>query len=73
MKRRRRGTPTELTDTERGALQQLADADGILSRWPVGRGVTRSLREREYVVVFSDFVLLTDTGREALAGPGSRS
>jgi hypothetical protein len=68
MKRRRRATPIELTDTERRALQQLADADGILSRWPVGRAVTRSLRQRDYVVVFSEFVMLTDAGRETLAG-----
>jgi hypothetical protein len=68
MKRRRRATPTELTDTERRALQQLADAGGILSRWPVGRAVTRSLRQGDYVVVFSEFVMLTDAGRETLAG-----
>jgi hypothetical protein len=67
MRRRRRPTPTELTDTERQALQQLADADGILSRWPVGRSVTRSLGQRDYVVVFSEFVILTDAGRDALA------
>jgi hypothetical protein len=68
MKRRRcrRRTPTELTDRERGALQQLVDADGIVSRWPVGRAVTRSLYQRRYVVVFSDFVILTDAGRKAL-------
>jgi hypothetical protein len=73
MKRRRRATPTELTDTERRALQQLAEADGVLHRWPVGRAVARSLRQRDYVVIFSEFVMLTDAGRDALAGGESRS
>ena len=73
MTRHRRATPTELTDTEGRALQQLADADGILSRWPVGRTVTRSLLQRDYVVVFSEFVILTDAGREALTERESRS
>lgn len=67
MKWLRSKIPTELTDGERRALQQLHDASGTLSRWPVGRSVTSSLRQRRYVVVFSEFVILTKAGRNALA------
>jgi hypothetical protein len=67
MKRRRRETPTDLTDAERRALHLLADTGGIASRWPVGRDMTSRLRQRGFVMVFSEFVILTDEGREALA------
>jgi hypothetical protein len=58
--------PCELTEEERRALVLLDKASGILSRWPVGRAVALSLQRRGYVMNVSDFVLLTDAGREAL-------
>ena len=58
--------PSELTDEERQALTQLDEASGTLSRWPVGRAIALPLQRRGYVMNFSDFVLLTEAGREAL-------
>jgi len=49
------------------ALERLGAADGYATRWPVGRQVTRSLANRQLVVVASDYVLLTEAGRSALA------
>jgi CheY-like chemotaxis protein len=65
-----------LTAADWAALKQLEATDGYAMRWPVGRQVTRSLANRRLVVVASDYVLLTQAGRRALAGDsqhGSRS
>jgi DNA-binding NarL/FixJ family response regulator len=56
-----------LAAAEREALEQLGAADGYATRWPVGRQITRSLANRQLVVVGSDYVLLTQAGRRALA------
>jgi hypothetical protein len=58
--------PPELTDEERRALELLDEVSGTLSRWPVERAIALSLQRRGYVMNFSDFVVLTDAGREAL-------
>ena len=47
-------------------------ADGYATRWLVGRAVTRSLAGRRLVMVASDYVLLTEAGRRALAGDDQR-
>ena len=57
----------ELDAAERAALEQLGEAEGYATRWPVGREVTRSLADRQLIVVTSDFVMLTKAGRRALA------
>jgi hypothetical protein len=57
----------ELAGAERAALEQLGAADGYATRWPVGRQVARSLADRQLVVIASDYVLLTEAGRRALA------
>jgi hypothetical protein len=62
--------PSELTDEERQALGQLDKAGGTLSRWPVGRAIALPLQRHGYVMNFSDFVLLTEAGREALQSGG---
>jgi DNA-binding NarL/FixJ family response regulator len=59
--------PEGLAAAERVALERLGAADGYVTRWPVGRQVTRSLANRQLVVVASDYVLLTEAGRRALA------
>ena len=59
--------PGGLAAAERVALERLGAADGFATRWPVGRQVTRSLASRQLVVVASDYVLLTEAGRRALA------
>jgi CheY-like chemotaxis protein len=59
--------PSGLAAAERMALERLGAADGYATRWPVGRQVTRSLANRQLVVVASDYVLLTEAGRRALA------
>jgi DNA-binding NarL/FixJ family response regulator len=65
----RADSPSEgLAASERAALEQLEAAGGYATRWPVGRRVTRSLASRQLVVVGSDYVLLTEAGRRALAG-----
>jgi DNA-binding NarL/FixJ family response regulator len=56
-----------LAAAERAALEQLEAASGYATRWPVGRRVTRSLANRQLVVVAPDYVLLTGAGRRALA------
>jgi hypothetical protein len=58
--------PFELSDPERRALMLLDEPSGILSRWPVGRPIALPMQRRGYVMNFSDFVLLTEAGREAL-------
>jgi hypothetical protein len=63
--------PDDLTDEERQALMQLDNAGGILCRWPVGRSTALSLQRRGYVVNFSDFVLLTESGRATLRRDGT--
>jgi CheY-like chemotaxis protein len=61
-------SPSEgLAAAERAALEQLEAAGGYATRWPVGRRVTRWLANRQLVVVASDYVLLTEAGRRALA------
>jgi hypothetical protein len=60
----------ELETAEWAALEQLAASDGYATRWPVGRQVTRSLAARRLVVVASEYVLLTEAGRLALAVDG---
>jgi CheY-like chemotaxis protein len=59
--------PGGFAAAERAALERLGAADGYATRWPVGRQVTRSLVNRQLVVVASDYVLLTEAGRRALA------
>jgi DNA-binding NarL/FixJ family response regulator len=61
-------SPSGLAAAERAALEQLEAASGYATRWPVGRRVTRSLANRQLVVVAPDYVLLTQAGRRALAG-----
>ncbi|HYY78791.1 MAG TPA: hypothetical protein VFD04_06350 [Actinomycetes bacterium] len=61
-----------LAPGERQALEQLGAADGYVTRWLVGRAVTRSLARRRLVMVASDYVLLTEAGRRALAGDDQR-
>jgi DNA-binding NarL/FixJ family response regulator len=63
----------ELTAAEWAALKQLEMLNGYAMRWPVGRQTTRSLANRRLVVVASDYVLLTEAGRRALAGDNQRS
>jgi CheY-like chemotaxis protein len=70
---RRAQPPAEgLAPPERAALEQLGTADGYTTRWPVGREITRSLANRQLVVVASDYVLLTEAGRRALASDSER-
>ena len=61
-----------LTAADWLALKQLEASDGFVMRWPVGRQVTRSLANRRLVVVASDYVLLTEAGRRALANESQR-
>jgi CheY-like chemotaxis protein len=61
-----------LTADDWTALKQLEVSDGYAVRWPVGRQVTRSLANRRLVVVASDYVLLTQAGRRALASDNQR-
>jgi CheY-like chemotaxis protein len=61
-----------LTAADWLALEQLEASDGFVMRWPVGRQVTRSLANRRLVVVASDYVLLTEAGRRALANDSQR-
>jgi DNA-binding NarL/FixJ family response regulator len=67
---RAEGPAQALTATERAALEQLEASDGYATRWPVGRQVTRSLASRQLVMVASDYVLLTQAGRQALSSDG---
>ncbi|MFL6223927.1 MAG: hypothetical protein ACJ75K_14170 [Actinomycetes bacterium] len=57
-----------LDAAEQAALEQLGEADGYATRWPVRREVARSLASRQFVVIASDYVLLTKAGRRALTG-----
>ena len=61
-----------LTGADWAALKQLEVSDGYAMRWPVGRQVTRSLINRQLVVMASDYVLLTGAGRRALARGSQR-
>jgi CheY-like chemotaxis protein len=61
-----------LTAADWAALKQLETSNGYAMRWPVGRQVTRSLINRRLVVMASDYVLLTGTGRRALASGSQR-
>jgi DNA-binding NarL/FixJ family response regulator len=62
-----------LTAADWEALKQLEASYGYAVRWPVGRQVTRSLANRRLVVVASDYVLLTQAGRRALASDSQHS
>jgi len=62
-----------LTAADWEALKQLEATYGYAVRWPVGRQVTRSLANRRLVVVASDYVLLTQAGRRALASDSQHS
>jgi hypothetical protein len=65
------GPPGDGLDAaEKAALEQLGEADGYTTRWPVGREVARSLASRQLVVIAPDYVLLTEAGRRALIGHG---
>jgi CheY-like chemotaxis protein len=61
-----------LTAADWTALEQLEVSTGYAMRWPVGRQVGRSLANRRLVVVASDYVLLTQAGRRALASHSQR-
>ena len=61
------------TAADWAALKQLETSGGYAVRWPVGRHTTRSLINRRLVVVASDYVLLTGTGRRALASDSQRA
>ncbi len=62
-----------LDAAEQAALEQLGEADGYATRWPVRREVARSLASRQLVVIASDYVLLTEAGRRALTADGTRN
>ena len=60
--------PPEFTTAEWAALQQLADAStSVVSRWHVGRTVALSLIRRGLVHSCSEWVWLTEAGRQALS------
>ena len=66
-------TPLELTTAEWAALQQLADAStSVVSRWQVGRTVALSLIRRGLVHSCSEWVWLTEAGRQALSAAPTR-
>jgi hypothetical protein len=57
----------ELTAAERAALQQLADASSsVVANWPVGRTIALALIRRGLVNGCSEWVWLTQAGRQAL-------
>jgi hypothetical protein len=67
------GPAPELTTAEWAALQQLADArTSVVSRWHVGRAVALSLTRRGLVRSCSEWVWLTDAGRQALTAAPTR-
>jgi hypothetical protein len=60
--------PPELTTAEWAALQQLADAStSVVSRWHVGRAVALTLIRHGLVHSCSEWVWLTEAGRQALS------
>ena len=65
--------PAVLTTAERVALQQLADASSsVVSRWHVGRTVALTLIRRGLVHSCSEWVWLTEVGRQALSAAPTR-
>jgi hypothetical protein len=65
--------PLQLTTAEWAALQQLADAStSVVSRWHVGRTVALTLIRRGLVRSCSEWVWLTEAGRQALSAAPSR-
>jgi hypothetical protein len=57
----------DLTAAEWAALQQLADANAsVVARWPVGRTVALALIRRNLVHGCSEWVWLTQAGRQTL-------
>jgi len=65
--------PPELTTAEWAALQQLADAStSVVSRWQVGRAVALGLTRRGLVRSCSEWVWLTEAGRQALSAAPTR-
>ena len=65
--------PPQLTTAEWAALQQLADAStSVVSRWQVGRAVALPLTRRGLVHSCSEWVWLTEAGRQALSAAPTR-
>lgn len=65
--------PPELTTAEWAALQQLADAStSVVSRWHVGRTVALALIRHGLVHSCSEWVWLTEAGRQALSAAPAR-
>jgi hypothetical protein len=63
----------ELTAAEWAALQQLADAsDSVVARWLVGRAIALALIHRGLVHACSEWVWLTQAGRQALGAAPAR-
>jgi hypothetical protein len=63
----------ELTAAEWAALQQLADAShSVVARWPVGRAIALALIRRGLVYACSEWVWLTEAGRQALGAVPAR-
>lgn len=57
----------DLTAAERAGLQQLADASAsVVAHWPVGRAIALALIRRGLVHGCSEWVWLTQAGRQAL-------
>jgi hypothetical protein len=65
--------PPQLTTAEWAALQQLAEAStSVVSRWHVGRAVALTLIRRGLVRSCSEWVWLTEAGRQALSAAPTR-
>ena len=65
--------PPELTTGEWAALQQLDDAStSVVSRWHVGRTVALTLIRHGLVHSCSEWVWLTEAGRQALSAAPTR-
>jgi hypothetical protein len=65
--------PPELTTAEWAALQQLDDAStSVVSRWHVGRTVALALIRHGLVHSCSEWVWLTEAGRQALSAAPTR-
>jgi hypothetical protein len=68
-----RPAPPQLTTAEWAALQQLADAStSVVSRWHVGRAVALALIRNGLVHSCSEWVWLTEAGRQALSAARTR-
>jgi hypothetical protein len=59
--------PSQLSAAQWAALRQLADApDAVVACWPVGRAIAQALVRRGLVHACSEWVWLTEAGRQAL-------